>query len=250
MKIPDMKSPIKNAAFTLIELLTVIAIIGILAAILVPVVGSVRESARAAQCVSNLRQLGLGIMAASGDNDDRFVDIPRNPDNPGAGAWPWNPVVGLMFALEPYLDVTAQAGGFPGDTTVLAAGGVWRCATPERQRFIQWPYYPSGWLWVGGDSTNLGVGRSIHALGVELTRFPLISDRGSDNLATGGTANFGDYAIGSSGANGYNPHQGWHNNNTLNVAFGDGSVRGYSYKRSDTDTEFAEILQEAQPSTW
>jgi len=48
-------------AFTLIELLTVIAIIGILAAILIPVVGRVRESARASKCVSNLRQMGQGI---------------------------------------------------------------------------------------------------------------------------------------------------------------------------------------------
>jgi prepilin-type N-terminal cleavage/methylation domain-containing protein/prepilin-type processing-associated H-X9-DG protein len=46
-----------SAGFTLIELLTVIAIIGILAAILIPVVGSVRDSARGAQCTSNLRQV-------------------------------------------------------------------------------------------------------------------------------------------------------------------------------------------------
>src|SRR5690625_6258 len=60
-----------NNAFTLIELLTVIAIIGILAAILIPVVGAVRENARAAKCTSNMRQLGQGIHMYAQENGGR-----------------------------------------------------------------------------------------------------------------------------------------------------------------------------------
>ena len=56
-------------AFTLIELLTVIAIIGILAAILIPVARSVREQARAAQCTSNLRQNALALIMMIEDNE-------------------------------------------------------------------------------------------------------------------------------------------------------------------------------------
>lgn len=48
-------------AFTLIELLTVIAIIAVLAAILIPTISSVRESAYASKSVSNLRQIGSGF---------------------------------------------------------------------------------------------------------------------------------------------------------------------------------------------
>jgi prepilin-type N-terminal cleavage/methylation domain-containing protein/prepilin-type processing-associated H-X9-DG protein len=59
-------------AFTLIELLTVITIIGILAAIIIPTVGKVRETARRAQCTSNLRQVGMAIIAYTGDNKDRL----------------------------------------------------------------------------------------------------------------------------------------------------------------------------------
>ncbi|MDR1279657.1 MAG: DUF1559 domain-containing protein [Opitutaceae bacterium] len=58
----------RPAAFTLIELLTVIAIIGILAAIILPVVGKVRESARRAQCVSNLRQIASAVLLFADDH--------------------------------------------------------------------------------------------------------------------------------------------------------------------------------------
>lgn len=71
----QVSTRISKRGFTLIELLTVIAIIGILSAILIPVVGKVRESARRAACVSNIRQLGMAhIMIAQEYNQDRFMD--------------------------------------------------------------------------------------------------------------------------------------------------------------------------------
>lgn len=60
----------KSRAFTLIELLTVIAIIGILAAILIPTVGAVRRTAIKAQCASNLHQFGTALNLYRNDNKD------------------------------------------------------------------------------------------------------------------------------------------------------------------------------------
>lgn len=59
-------------AFTLIELLTVIAIIGVLAAILLPVVGKMRESARTTQCVANLRTWGNATHLYVAENKGRL----------------------------------------------------------------------------------------------------------------------------------------------------------------------------------
>lgn len=55
-------------AFTLIELLTVIAVIGILAAILIPVAGKMRSSANRATCSSNLRRIGVATLMYVQDN--------------------------------------------------------------------------------------------------------------------------------------------------------------------------------------
>lgn len=73
--------------FTLIELLTVIAIIGILAAILIPVVGRVRESARASVCLSNLRQLHMAVTLATEDNNGRIPLAASGSEVPRGHLW-------------------------------------------------------------------------------------------------------------------------------------------------------------------
>jgi prepilin-type N-terminal cleavage/methylation domain-containing protein/prepilin-type processing-associated H-X9-DG protein len=62
----------KRTGFTLIELLVVIAIIAILAAILFPVFARARESARQSTCLSNFKQIGLGVMMYVQDWDESY----------------------------------------------------------------------------------------------------------------------------------------------------------------------------------
>lgn len=68
-----MLHPYKNqSAFTLVELLTVVAIVAALAAIVFPVVAQTREKARQTACVSNVRQLGAALISYATDNDETF----------------------------------------------------------------------------------------------------------------------------------------------------------------------------------
>lgn len=71
------------SGFTLIELLVVIAIIALLAAILFPVFARARENARRSACMSNLKQIALGMIQYTQDNDERF---PR-PGGPTGTCW-------------------------------------------------------------------------------------------------------------------------------------------------------------------
>jgi prepilin-type N-terminal cleavage/methylation domain-containing protein/prepilin-type processing-associated H-X9-DG protein len=85
--------------FTLIELLVVIAIIAILAAILFPVFAQAREKARQTSCLSNTKQIGLGLMMYCQDNDETYPINIYLGQHPSGGPC----VYVSQVAISPYI---------------------------------------------------------------------------------------------------------------------------------------------------
>lgn len=92
----------RSRGFTLIELLVVIAIIAILAAILFPVFARAREKARQSSCLSNIKQLSLGILMYAQDYDETYMQFGYQIPGMTLGANGTN-VCWWRFLVQPYV---------------------------------------------------------------------------------------------------------------------------------------------------
>jgi prepilin-type N-terminal cleavage/methylation domain-containing protein/prepilin-type processing-associated H-X9-DG protein len=101
-------------AFTLIELICVVAIMALLASLLFPSLQSVRQRALSVACASNLRQIGLALNMAAQDNDNQYPEIEPDPAStliyPAADG-----AKGLLATLQPY-GITTNTVRCPADT--------------------------------------------------------------------------------------------------------------------------------------
>jgi len=104
------KSRNVHRAFTLVELLVVIAVIGVLVALLIPALSSVRESARRSQCQSNLKQIGLAALQYS--TDRRVYPMGRDDTRQYATSW--------AFRLLPYVEEHATHDAYDSELRVDA----------------------------------------------------------------------------------------------------------------------------------
>ncbi len=111
-------SRLDQAAFTLVELLVVVAIIAVLAGLLVPTVQGMIVAGQRAECSSNLRQVGTGILLYASDNDGYLPGTTHELGTDFEKAW--------IFALKPYLGNVDEVRICPADpkgADRLAANG-------------------------------------------------------------------------------------------------------------------------------
>ncbi|MDF3056964.1 MAG: type secretory pathway, pseudopilin PulG [Rariglobus sp.] len=202
---PPPQTPSANAShgFTLVELLTVIAIVGILAAILVPVVGRIRESARTSNCVSHLKGTGAAFQLYAADNKGLYPALRFQTKNKGVTGT--NPTEdNWQVELSPYQSRTVN------DLGKLNAGSDSYVFCPE---FVA--RYESDPRWKSTISTtagygmnaNLGTGANVWDLRFKAALIPqpartiLVGDSAAYYLNVSGswspsTANLGGYSSG------------------------------------------------------
>lgn len=108
--------------FTLIELLVVIAIIAILAAMLLPALASAKATAKRAQCMNNMRQLGLGMISYPGDHNNKFTP---SSCTGGGGTVTWEALIySYMGGGSSVSQSALAAGAFADDPATAAALGI------------------------------------------------------------------------------------------------------------------------------
>jgi prepilin-type N-terminal cleavage/methylation domain-containing protein/prepilin-type processing-associated H-X9-DG protein len=130
----------KSSGFTLIELLVVIAIIAILAAILFPVFAQAREKARAISCVSNQKQIMLGILMYAQDYDETYPYDQYYFGDHGRVTW-----ADMIF---PYIK-NGSAHLDNNNTLIQGLGGIWHCpsfpsTTQDFNYGVHYALFPDG----------------------------------------------------------------------------------------------------------
>ena len=158
LKVQGWQWPL-SSGFTLIELLVVIAIIAVLIALLLPAVQSAREAARRAQCVNNLKQLGLAV--ANYESAQGIYPFGMARENTGPNSFnPNGYYVGssIFVRMLPYMEQQVLANAYNtslthwvADNSTVGATGLSLLWCPSDGAIPGLHVRFSGWGWDGSD---------------------------------------------------------------------------------------------------
>ncbi|WDE97558.1 type II secretion system protein [Lentisphaera profundi] len=234
--------------FTLIELLVVVAIIGILASLLLPVLGKARKTARTAVCVSNMKQISTASYLYLDDNLDTFPGYYIHGGQ-AHNSLPMYSLVGVKgkqggYVYEPeYKMVNPYLGDFTGDDRVPVA----HCPLDEKplnSAFSGDTTYDAigssyglnsrtntdlkiGGLDADGNNKGQYTGVSLSEISTASSEMVMALEVNAWHFATAGSANIWS--------------TGWHGNNKYTMAFIDGHVKNmtvYDQNKNNDNYKF------------
>jgi len=199
--------------FTLVELLVVITIIGILIALLLPAVQAAREAARRAQCVNNLKQLGLALH----NHHDTYKAFPPHCTN-----WRWNG----FHRLLPYLEQRA----------LYDLSMTWNVPPNDPISSIGCNGQPTPW-----DNCGMGPGLAPWNAVLQALRCPSDSAPAIGNVGNQGCAN---YCFSKGDGIGWSEEMNWTSRRGFffNNAAGGGPNWLGTYKKGPQGSTFSDLL--------
>jgi len=118
---------VKTKGFTLVELLVVVAVIAILAALLFPAVGNARATVMKTKCQNNIRQIMVACINYASDNDGVFPNKHRPYSQP-------QEFVNYNTELKKYL------GGIPREQILFCPGPLWNARNPSNTQYYDTHY--------------------------------------------------------------------------------------------------------------